>query len=263
MIERKWNFGPALVTMLLVMLAAIQVDGCGTSVDIPSSWTNNQASIDDSLGTWYAQLNPIKDTPLSLGIQNDTGYVYICLVAPEEQFRRQMMAPGLTLWIESDNGRKIGIHYPMGFAHLQSQQSLNDLEILGPGKHDRNLFSTVELPGIKVKIGKVGNQSVYELKVPLHESSGHPYAADVSAGSTLRLEIESGKFEPRRAEGMSEGGETGGSGSGGGRGGGFAGGGRRGGERRSGGSFGGGERSGPIDVTVKVQLASAGINAHQ
>jgi hypothetical protein len=37
----------------------------------------------------------------------------------------------------------------------------------------------------EVKISTVGNLSVYELKLPVHESSDHLYAAGVSPGSVL------------------------------------------------------------------------------
>jgi hypothetical protein len=188
-----------------------------------------------------------------------------------------MMAPGLTLWFESDNGQKMGIHYPMGFAGQEprsnygggngepqqrgqmAQKSLGELEILGPGKYDRNILSTNERGDIKVKISTTGNLSVYELRLPLHESVEHPYAAGVSPGSTLRVEIESGKFEAHRPEGMSEGeGARSGGGRRGGHGGGYPGGGTHGGGGRGGAGSSGGNRPEPIDANVKVRLASAG-----
>jgi hypothetical protein len=282
---------PALAIVLFVGLISILVVGCGSSTDLTSSWTDTPVAVGDSVQRWYGSLTPLKDTHVSLGVLNDKGYIYLCLVAPQDQFRRQMMAPGLTVWFESDKGNRLGIHYPMGFAGQQprsdygessggpqqrgqmSQMALSELEIIGPGKYDRNILSTVELRGIKVKISNVGSQSVYELKVPLRESTDHPYAAGVSTASELKLEIETGKMEQRRSEGFSgEGrggyggsGEGGGYGGGrrGGRGGGGYGGGMSGGGRRGGGSFWGGNRPGPIDETVKVQLASAGSSAHQ
>ena len=278
MVVRRRSVGLDLVILIAGLFMAVLVQGCGSSTELSSSWTGTPVAVGDSTPRWYGALAELKDTHVSLGVENDTGYVYLCLEAPAEQFRRQMMAPGLTVWFESDNGQKMGIHYPMGFAAERNlsgpgegnyesgqrgqmgQQSLGEMEIIGPGKYDRNVLSTLELRDVKVKIGNVGSQTVYELKVPLHASADHPYAVGVNPGSTLKLEIESGKFEPRKGGGMSggEGGEgmrgAGRRGGGsGGFGGGYGGGGMRGGGRQGGGA----NRPESLDETVKVQLANA------
>ncbi len=283
MVAGKKHVRSSVAMALFGLLMAALTEGCGSSTELSSAWTESPVAVTDSTHGWYGTLTEIKDTHVSLEVLNDTGYVYLCLVAPQDQFRRQMMAPGLTLWFESDNGQKMGIHYPMGVAGMQfhsasgeanneplqrgqiAQQSLGEVEIIGPGKYDRNVLSTVELRGIKVTVNSVGTQSVYELKVPLHQSIDQPYAVGMSPGSTMKLEIESGKLESRRPEGMSEGGgRRGGGGMRGGRGGGYPGGeSMGGGGRRGGGGFSGGNRPEPIDVNVKVQLASNGSSAHQ
>jgi hypothetical protein len=274
-----------LAIVLFLGLISILAAGCGSSTDLASSWTDNPVAVEDSVERWYGALKPLEDTHVSLGVQNDTGYVYLCVVAPQEQFRRQMMGPGLTIWFESDQGQKMGIHYPMGFASRQSgteygensseprardqmeRLSLGEVEIIGPGKHDRNILSPVELRGIQVKIGNVGTQTVYEMRVPLRESAAYPYAVGASPGSKLTLEIETGKFEPHKRE-YASGGEEGegmhGYGGRGGHGGGYPGGeeGMYGGERRGGGSNRGGNRPESLDETVKVQLASMGNSTH-
>lgn len=269
-----------MLTMLFGTLMAFLAAGCGSSMEIPSSWTNTPVAVGDSSLDWYGTLTQIKDTRVSLGVVNDTNYAYLCLVAPRDQFRREIMAPGLTLWFDSENGQKLGIHYPMGFANQPHsevgngdtepeqrgqvlQQVLSELEIFGPGKNDRNLLSTAELRGIKVKVGDVGNETVYQLRVPLHQSHDQPYAVGVNPGSTMKVEIESGKRQAHRPEGMREGGEgRRGGGMRGGRGEGGYGGSMGGGHRGGGeGSFGGNRRT-QLDETVKVQLAGGASNVH-
>ncbi len=283
--------GRGTIVVLFGLLVGFAASGCGSSTELTSSWTDHQLQTESPVAVWDTNLVALKDSHVSLAVRNDTGYVYLCLVTPEAQFRRQMMAPGMTVWVESPDGKKLGIHYPMGFVNVQSlsnpdeetteppqrgqmiQQALNELEILGPGKNDRNILSTAELHDMSVKIDNVQGESVYELKLPLHESVDHPYAAGANAGSTLNVEIETGKIESRRGEGMSrEGGEGGGM-RGGGRRGGFGGGyghggggggyggGRRGGE--GGGNNAGANRPEPLDLNVKVYLANADHSAKQ
>jgi hypothetical protein len=189
-----------------------------------------------------------------------------------------MLIPGMTIWFEPDNGRKLGILYPMGIQSPESsapfrtgeardpedrsrmeQFALQDVEILGPEKEDRNLLSVLQLSGLSVKIGAADGRTVYELKIPLHRSANHPYALD-GAKSTIRLAIETGKMETRMRRG---GGEREGDG---GTGGGFPGGGGRMGRGRggrtgggrSGGQNGGMNRPEPLDLKVDVHLASQG-----
>jgi hypothetical protein len=180
----------------------------------------------------------------------------------------------LTVWFESENGEKIGIQYPIGVVQERTlglgsfgsdaprdsadrdrlvEQSLQDLEILGPGKEDRNLLSTVQVPGLNVKLGGSQGSAIYELRIPLQKTKEHPYAVGVTAGSTVKLAIQTGKFE-REGRPESE------------RGGGMRGGRRRGGGgpppeglppgggRRYGGRDGG-SRPEPLDYSATVKLA--------
>lgn len=268
-----------------IILLAIVSGGCSSTAELSSSWSNNEIVVDGLASDWGGHFFYLKDSHISLGLRNDQDYLYVCLMWSEGQFRRQMMGLGLTVWLEPEDGKKWGIHYPVGFLGQGErpsldreesgglrdsgqvfQQSLQNLEILGPGKDEHTQFSAVQVPGISVKVGNSQGSVVYELKVPLRESSDHPFAVGTGAGSTVKLALETGKFEGRsRQGGMSEGGREG---SGGGRGGGGRGG--FGGRGRGGGGAGGsgrggeggrgtasGERPEPLDFSAAVHLASA------
>jgi len=265
------------IRSLFFSLIPFGLVGCGTTADVTSGWNNGQVVIDGSAKEWNTGLTELKDSHIFIGTRNDQDYFYLCLMTPEDQFRRQMMIPGLTIWFEPENGKKLGILYPMGIqspespAPLRSEGSrdpedrsrmeqfaLQDLEILGPEKEDRNLLSTLQLPGISVKIGSSQGETVYELKIPLHRTTEHPYALE-GAGNAVKLAIETGKFEPRMRQGNGE--REGGGGTGGG----FPGGGRMGRGRFGGGRMGGGRPGGenggtsrpePLDLTVEVHLAA-------
>jgi len=271
----------------VVILLAIVSGGCSSTAELSSSWNNNEIVVDGLASDWGGHFFYLKDSHVSLGLRNDRDYLYVCLMSSEGQFRRQMMGLGLTVWLEPEDGKKWGIHYPVGFLSQGErpsfdreesggpsdsgqvfQQSLQNLEILGPGKDEHTQFSTVQVPGISVKVGNSQGSVVYELKVPLRESSDHPYAIGTGTGSTVKLAFETGKFEAQGRQGGagegSPGGGGGGRGGGGGGRGGFGGRGRGGGGAGGGGRGGGGSRgtaSGdrpePLDFSAEVHLASA------
>jgi hypothetical protein len=247
----------------IVLVATSVLVGCSSTTELSSSWSDNQVTIDGNPREWGSGLTNLKDTKVFLAVRNDQDFVYLCLTSADRQFRRQVIGTGLTVWFESEDGHRVGVLYPIGMARQESQpwvnpgetpggeerermveQALQDLEILGPGKDDKNLFSTVQSPGISVKVGGSQESGAYELKVPLRKSSKHPYAVEAAAGSTVKISIETGKFEPgSRPSGSGEGrhGEGGGG-------------------RPHGGGMPGGEMSSrnrpePLNISVAVQLA--------
>jgi uncharacterized membrane protein YgcG len=237
----------------LAVFAGLLVSGCGSTAQIPSSWRTPGVTVDTAAREWKSPFTPVKDTHLFIGMQNDSAFFYLRILAPEEEFRRRIAGPGMTVWLVPDDGKKLGILYPMG-------TGIHDMEILGADKNDRTLFSPLEVPGVSVRVGSSDGSSMYELKVPLQASKDRPYAVGAAPGSAFRIEIQTEK-EVVGGRGGSEMGE----GAGGGRspgagGGGFGGGGRRGG----GGGRGGGGRPGgqvggarfdPVDFKADVHLA--------
>ncbi len=239
----------------LALFTGVMLSGCGSTAQIPSAWRARGVTIDSAARQWKSPFTPIKDTHLYVGMQNDSAYFYLRILAPEEEFQRRITGPGLTVWFEPDGGTKVGVLYPMG-------TGIRDLEILGADKNDRTLFSPLEVPGVSVRVGSSEGSSMYELRIPLMPSKDRPYAAGAGPGSTVRIEIQTEKevAVAREGSGMGEGG-GGGAGGGGGGGGGFGGGGGRrggGGGGRGGRSIGagGGARYDPVDYKADIHLAA-------
>jgi len=257
-----------LFMVAFVISVSILTAGCSSTAELSSSWNANQIVVDGHADDWGGHFFYLKDSHVSLGLRNDQDFLYVCLMSSEGQFRRQIMGLGLTVWLEPEDGKKWGIHYPIGFMGRGERPSFNreemggerdtaqifgqllqNLEILGPGKDEHQQFSAIEVPGIGVRVGRSQGSVVYELRVPLRESSDHPYALGAGPESTIKLALETGKFEGRSREGgMGEGGRGGGRGGFGGRG---PGGGGR------GGGMPGGERPEPLDFSAVVHLSSA------
>jgi len=234
---------------VLAILAGAVLTGCGSTAQLSSAWRAPGVTIDSAAREWKSPFTPVKDTHLFVGMQNDSAYFYIRILAPEEEFRRRISGPGMTIWFVPDDGKKVGILYPMG-------TGIHDLEVLGADRDDRTLFSPLQVPGVSVRLGSSDGSSMYELKLPLVASKERPYAVGAPPGSTVRIEIQT---EKEIAGGREGGGAGEGRYPGGGEGGGFGGG-------RRGGGYGGGRggRSGggpglgrfdPVDFKVDVHLA--------
>lgn len=210
----------------VALIAGAAVSGCGSTAQMPSAWRTPGVTIDSAGRQWKSPFIPIKDTHMYVGLQNDSAYFYIRILAPEEEFQRRIAGPGLTVWFEPEDGKKVGVLYPMG-------TGIHDIEILGADNNDRTLFSPLEVPGVSVRLGSADGSSMYELKMPLLASKDHPYAAGAAPGTTLRIEIQTEKEVAGTREGGGGGEGRYPGGGGGGEGGGFGGG-------RRGGGYGGG-----------------------
>ena len=238
----------SLIPLALMLAAGFLASGCGSAAQVTSAWRLRGVTIDSAERDWKSPFTELKDSKVFIGMQNDARYFYIRILAPEEQFRRQVAGPGMTVWFEPDGGKKIGVLYPMG-------TGMRDLEIMGTDNNDRTLYSPLEVPGIRVRIGSSEGSSMYEMRIPLQATKDEPYAVGASPGSVFRIEIKTEKevvSRPDGGGGMGEGGE------GRGGGGGFGGG------RRGGGGFGGGRGGGPrggggaydqIDFRADVHLS--------
>jgi hypothetical protein len=249
----------ATAVLPLFLLTAL-LQGCGSTVDVASNWSNSAVVIDGKADDW-SSLQPIKDSPVLLGMRNDQDYLYLCLESSDRQFRQQLLGLGMTIWFEPKGGDKIGIHYPLGRGRMgpgagygapggeipaggppdggpaevdgpgaekggNTPEIVKELEILGPGKNDVDRMPLIQAAGIEIQIGHSGGTIVYELKVPLQKSAKHPNGIAARPGSKVDVNFETGKFTPpenKSGSGMSGGGEgTGGGGyPGGGQGGGM------------------------------------------
>jgi hypothetical protein len=131
------------------------------------------------------------------------------------------------------------------------EESLSELEILGPDEDDRFRLGVMGARGIEVDAAISSGTLVYELKVPLKTSERYEFAIGAEAGGVVGVGLETGEFD---REMMRE--RMGGSRPPGGMGG-RRGGGGRGGSR--GGGFGGGrpEMPEPLNVWATVQLATS------
>lgn len=261
-----WSFILLLLTILFI--------ACG-SIQLSSIWRDREVTIDGKHDDWLNALMYFEEENISLGLQNDESFIYICMIVEDPMIRNQIMRQGFTLWFDPPGGKKriFGIKFPVGMSEEEMQmrgmqegdvpqkqrrgeqdpegvrRQMTELEIFGPGKDESVRMTIDEAKGININIRASSGTLVYELKVPLSQNEQYPYAVGAKAGSSIGIRLET----PKLTRSSMRGGMAGGMPGGGGRGG-------MGGMPGSGGMRGGGMRPqmpGPLKVKAIVQLASA------
>jgi hypothetical protein len=189
------------------------------------------------------------------------------------------MRQGMIVWLDSKGGKNktFGIKYPLGRQGEEPerermdprdmmdetfreemmqrlQETMTELEVLGPDEEVLAKMEIEDAQGIEVKMRNAGGTFVYELKVPLASSEEMPFSVGVNPGDTIGVGFLSPKMQMRRPSGVRGGGRVPG-GGGGMPPGGFGGMGGRGGMGAMG-------RMMPQELKIwaKVQLASSSIS---
>ena len=248
------NIKQSLIACAIAILVMCTV-GCDEQ-ELNSNWRDREIIIDAKSDEWLNTLYYFESEMLSIGFFNDENHLYVCMLAEHPMLQAQVVSQGFTLWFDPAGGKEkaFGIKFPIGMQGVREQmdfmrtqeselnrekmreafeQSLTDLEILGPGGAKRRI-SVEEAKGIEIKVRNETGLFVYELRIPLQSDEEHPYAVGANAGASVGvgLEIpEIDKDEMKRAIEERMGGASGRPPSGGGMGGMGGGMGRRGAQR--------------------------------
>lgn len=263
--------------MLILILSCFIHNGCST-LELESTWKDRDITLDGKGGEWLGAKYYFEDSAISVGLINDERYLYVSMMTENPMLRSQMMRQGLTVWLDPQGGKNksFGIKFPLGRQGEEQeregmdpremmdemareemmqrlQESMTELEVLGPDEKVLGRWDVEDSKGIEVKMRNAGGTFVYELKVPLASSEEHPFAVGVEPGDIIGVGFLSPKMQMRRPSGIRGGGRMPGGGGGmpPGGGGGMGGMGGRGG-------MGGMGSQVPQDLKIwaKVQLAS-------
>ena len=207
------NFGRHRSVVLLCgfLIAIVAFSGCSSSLKLLSTWRQEEIVI-DGIGTeWQRGLYYDKESDIVYSVRNDDGYMYLFLKTQNHATQMQMMKAGLTVWFDADGGNdhSFGIRYPLARQdarsefhpeseeeqiHSVSEQASLELEIVGAQKENVQRFSTLDVPGIRVKMGRSQEALVYELRVPLRKTPQTPFAIGVTAENRIGIGFETEEF---------------------------------------------------------------------
>jgi hypothetical protein len=205
-------------SLLMILVMFVMLNGCGGGLKLTSDWQQGKMNIDGTDTEWQRGLYYDNESDMLYGVRNDDQYVYIFLKTQNRSTQKQIMRQGLTVWFDRENGKNqtFGIKYPMsrqethaGFSPDSSEEKLHtfldqefpELEIIGPKKEDIQRFSTLESPGIRIKLGRTREALVYELCVPLKKTAEHPFAIEPISAHSIGIEFETGEITPGQNKG--------------------------------------------------------------
>jgi uncharacterized membrane protein YgcG len=265
--------GTMAVNILCILIVTV-LAGC-SSLRLESRWREADTPIDGKGVNWQDTLMILEDKLTSVGVLNDSVYLYVRLVTTNRDLEGQIVRQGLAFWFDRNGGeqKKFGIRFPLGFnrsAGFQRDERrnnenmasprrdsimvpVNDLEILGPDEGQQHRITFAEATGIDARFQTSHDTLTYTLKVPTSSSGYLPFTIGARPGTVIGMTIETSNTRGagRSSEGSGEqGGRRGGGGFGG-----------RGGYGGRGGSGYGGGRSGqsgqtkPFSQFAKVRLA--------
>jgi hypothetical protein len=244
---------------------------CST-LELESTWKDRDITMDGKSGDWLGAKYYFEDSAVSVGLINDEQHLYVSMMTENPMLRTQIMRQGLIVWLDSQGGKSksFGIKFPLGRQGeeqegkgiaqremmdemareemmLKLQETMTELEVLGPDEQVLAKMDIEDAQGIEVKMRNAGGTFVYELKIPLATSEGYPFAVGVKPGDMIGVGFLSPKMQMQRSSGMRGGGMPGGGGGMGGRGG-----------KGGGMGMGGMSRQMPQELKIwaKVQLAS-------
>lgn len=258
--------------IIAYVMSLLFLFGCGKA-EWSSRWRTQEITVDGNQHDWEGALVPADKEKMAVGLMNDGDNLFACLVVDDRERQTSIMRRGLIVWFDAagKKDKTFGIHFPLSrfsagppmMPQSMSEEPqrdftsrLTELEILGPGKDERQRLPLDQAQGIDLNINRDNGVLVYEIKIPLRHGEERPYAIGAVAGDKIGIGLETPEFDRKEMRDRMR------SGMGGrprgGRPGGGLGGGRGGGMGRPGGP--GGQRPAmpeTLKIWVKVQLATS------
>ena len=241
--RRKAAVLPLCVILILFILLQA---GCGT-FELNSLWRQNAVNIDGKTSDWLGKLTYLEEYHFSVGIMNDSDYLYICLIADNILLPSQIIRQGFFVWFDPEGGKEkaFGVKFPLGMMAMRSPRDkaqapvkrpatrqefdpsmrenldflFDELEILGPNQEVLERLKLEDIKGIEAQFLNSSGLMSYEIKIPLEVSPelSHTYAIRTQPGKTIGIGFETPKLD--RVNMRAPGGMSGRGGGMGGRGG--------------------------------------------
>ncbi len=202
------------ITLALVLV--LSLGGCGGTEALQSETLDREIIVDGAVEDWQGALTPIEKKNLSLGLLNDGEFLYVALVAREQQQVSQMMSRGFTVWFDAEGGKAktFGIRFPLGLmasgagfsprARQEEQdpearrqrfeESLMNMEIFDSEDHGMR-FAVNTVQGIAVDATMEAGTLVYELQVPLRKTEAHAFAVGAAPGDVIGVGLETPEID--------------------------------------------------------------------
>ncbi len=211
---------------------------------VKCAWSKAAVTVDGINKEWIGSLKIIDKNVPALGVSRDEEFLYLGVLFTEPARQRKILTRGMTVWFDPDGGteKTLGIRFPAGLgdsgmfrdSRPDPGQDPNDREqlesehidqiagealekpeyflILGPEKDQQTQVGFSGIENIEVRAARQDYTLFYELKIPLHRTSTHPFGIGVKSGRKLGIGFETPADDEMRRQG--DGGMSGGMGGG-------------------------------------------------
>jgi hypothetical protein len=177
--------------------------------EFPSTWRTAEIVVDGSADDWAGKLVPIPDSPVSLGIQNDGTFLYLCLRTSDEATKKRIQALGVNFYLDGSGkaDRAFGVRFPAPaepkvprpgeapsedgqLVRVRRSTSSDDIGILGRDAEGGGRMKVAQVKPLAAAMGETDGALVIEVKVPLAFSLDTPFAIQTATGKTIALGLE-------------------------------------------------------------------------
>ena len=206
------------IVAALATLFMWSLNGCSSTVQMTSAWNDNTIVIDGADGDWGTSLKPMANSPIAVGVRNDGEFLYVCLSTQDPFIQAQILNGGLTVWFDPKGGEEetFGIRFPLRGENAPRwnsreplttnfqffEPSFQELALVG-SEDQQEIFSILQVKGIKIKLGASEKSLVYELQIPLQPSAERPHAVGIGEKQILGLGFKTPEFGSDRVQGPS------------------------------------------------------------
>ncbi len=215
-----------MVTRVAVLGVVAILMGC-SEVPIASNWARKPPVVDGDLADWKnASLTVFDDLHISIGVGNDSSFLYLGGRIANPPLERMVERLGVTIWIAAEDGKKkdLEIHFPAssaaranlargGFAYEMTEAEKNLLR--RQSEEMRNGVLVIDKKGVDSHIYKVGNiegfegvivaaQGVtsFEARFPLRLGEFFPAFKSITLETEVTIGVELGGWAGNAPQGF-------------------------------------------------------------
>jgi len=198
----------------LALAGLVTLAGCGRE-EVTSAWCDREVRIDGRNEEWAGALRDYPDDQVTVGVMNDDEFLYVAAFVGGERTRMHAVLGGFTLWLDGPDGeRRLGLRYPPGLPERHGRRgnrrdavlprhgrSLGfaagpaitggDLEVYDSGDEPPR-FVPVDESGVDVAVKPYETSIAYELRIPLAEGDGRPFAVEAAPGTVIGVRLTIG-----------------------------------------------------------------------
>lgn len=219
------NFMKTNTGILLLIFSALLISACSSTKQLTGIKPSAQIIVDGNPAEWEGKLRYIEDHKCAVGFQNDNEYLHICLQTFDLPTMMNILRMGLTLWFEPEEGKVLGIKYPLRMDRGNSgpgnlgRKPRERFDINGNNYHELNnrlkmllkdqpnlqIVNQDEFPlysypvnnptGFKISLGMYMRKIIYEIRVPIAENKLAPVIINSYPNERLKVLFETGEFD--------------------------------------------------------------------